>query len=247
MQYELNLRTQKLGYSDGMREWQPSYENVLHQPEELAIVVVDMWNRHWCTAATRRAGEMAPRIDALLRNARSNGVLILHAPSDCMPFYAEHPARLRALSLPALDVPKLVQLPDAPQPVNAGDGGSDSEQDEFLPNTGVWHRQNEAIFIDPERDLITDDGRCAYAHFAANGIKRVLYVGVHTNMCVLHRTFAIKAMRGAGLQTALVRDLTDAMYNPAQPPYVSHAEGTRLVIEYIEKFFSPTVLSAELL
>jgi hypothetical protein len=33
---------------------------------------------------------------------------------------------------------------------------------------------------------------------------------------------------------ALVRDLTDAMYNPARPPYVSHADGTRLVIEYIE-------------
>jgi hypothetical protein len=37
-----------------------------------------------------------------------------------------------------------------------------------------------------------------------------------------------------GQKVALVRDLTDAMYNPARPPYVSHADGTRLVIEYIE-------------
>ncbi|MBE0697009.1 MAG: hypothetical protein IH586_08800 [Anaerolineaceae bacterium] len=45
------------------------------------------------------------------------------------------------------------------------------------------------------------------------------------------------------MPVALVRDLTDAMYNPAQAPYVSHDEGTRLVIEYIEKFWCPTVLS----
>jgi hypothetical protein len=37
------------------------------------------------------------------------------------------------------------------------------------------------------------------------------------------------------------------MYNPARPPYVSHAEGTRLVVEYIEKFWALTIHSAELL
>lgn len=28
-------------------------------------------------------------------------------------------------------------------------------------------------------------------------------------------------------------DLTDAMYDPADPPYVDHADGTQLVISYI--------------
>jgi nicotinamidase-related amidase len=79
------------------------------------------------------------------------------------------------------------------------------------------------------------------------GIEHLLVMGVHTNMCVLHRTFAIKQMVKWGVQVALVRDLTDAMYNPARPPYVSHAEGTRLVVEYIEKFWCPTVESGEIL
>jgi hypothetical protein len=43
-----------------------------------------------------------------------------------------------------------------------------------------------------------------------------------------------------------VRDLTDAMYNPFRSPYVSHDEGTRLVVEFIEKFWCPTLLSADL-
>ncbi len=55
-------------------------------------------------------------------------------------------------------------------------------------------------------------------------------------MCVLHRTFAIKQMVRWGVEVALIRDLTDAMYNPAMAPYVSHDEGTRLVVEFIEKF-----------
>ena len=49
-----------------------------------------------------------------------------------------------------------------------------------------------------------------------------------------------------GMNTVLVRDLTDTMYNPARPPYVAHAEGTRLVVEFIEKFWCPTVSSEDL-
>ena len=46
---------------------------------------------------------------------------------------------------------------------------------------------------------------------------------------------------------ALLRDLTDTMYNPALPPYVDHQEGTRLVVEFIEKFWCPTVHSRDIL
>ena len=72
-------------------------------------------------------------------------------------------------------------------------------------------------------------------------------MGVHTNMCVLRRSFAIKQMVRWGVDVALVRDLTDAMYNPARSPYVSHDAGTQLVIGYIERFWCPSILSADLL
>jgi len=70
---------------------------------------------------------------------------------------------------------------------------------------------------------------------------------VHTNMCVLHRTFAIKQMVRWGKSVALIRDLTDAMYNPAKSPYVSHDAGTQLIIEFIEKFWCSTILSDDLI
>ncbi len=78
------------------------------------------------------------------------------------------------------------------------------------------------------------------------GITQVLILGVHTNMCVLRRSFAIKQMVRWGVDIALVRDLTDTMYNPAMRPYVAHDEGTALVIGYIERFWCPTTTSADL-
>jgi hypothetical protein len=50
-----------------------------------------------------------------------------------------------------------------------------------------------------------------------------------------------------GIDCILVRDLTDTMYNPAMPPYVPHDTGTDLVVEHIEKYWCPSVLSEELL
>jgi hypothetical protein len=48
-----------------------------------------------------------------------------------------------------------------------------------------------------------------------------------------------------GVDIILIRDLTDAMYNPARSPYVTHEEGTNLVIGYIERFWCPTLTAAQ--
>jgi type 1 glutamine amidotransferase len=44
-----------------------------------------------------------------------------------------------------------------------------------------------------------------------------------------------------------MRDLTDTMYNPRRPPFVSHFTGTDLVIEHVEAYWCPTCTSADLL
>ena len=161
-----------------------------------------------------------------------------------MEFYAEAPARQRALEVPSVEPPPELEREDPPSPIDASDGGSDTGETE---SHKVWHRQHPGIEIDQERDLISDDGLQVYSFMAPRGIDHLLIMGVHTNMCVLNRSFAIKQMVRWGKQVVLVRDLTDAMYNPARPPYVSHAAGTELVIEYIEKFWCASVLSEDIL
>ena len=36
------------------------------------------------------------------------------------------------------------------------------------------------------------------------------------------------------------------MYDPQDKPFVSHEQGTELVIQHIEKYWCPTALSADL-
>ena len=95
------------------------------------------------------------------------------------------------------------------------------------------------MWIDPALDAIGDDGRELLACYRQRGIGTVLLAGVHTNMCVLERSFSIKQLVRWGMPVYLVRDLTDCMYNPARPPYVSHAAGLELAINYIEQFWCP--------
>ena len=71
-------------------------------------------------------------------------------------------------------------------------------------------------------------------------------MGVHTNICILNRSFGIRQMTQLGFQVALVRDLTDAMYDPRTRPFVSHSRGTELVIEHIESRWCPSIISDDL-
>jgi hypothetical protein len=45
----------------------------------------------------------------------------------------------------------------------------------------------------------------------------------------------------------LMRDLTDTMYNSRKRPFVSHFTGTDLVVEHIEKYWCPSITSADIL
>ncbi|NIP94311.1 MAG: nicotinamidase, partial [Akkermansiaceae bacterium] len=70
------------------------------KPSETAVIVCDMWDLHHCKNAVERVGQMAPRMNELLNEARRRGALVVHAPSSCMEFYSDHPARKRAREAP---------------------------------------------------------------------------------------------------------------------------------------------------
>lgn len=242
---QLNLQRQVLTTDYfGHAVWQAETEQRSVASERTAILVCDMWDNHWSRGAAERVDELAPRVNGLLRVARAAGVHIIHAPSDTMEFYAGTAPRLRIASLPPVDPPPLAEHDDPPLPIDDSDGGSDTGETETYP---AWNRQHQAIEIAQDDDVVSDDGPEIYGYLHHNRLEQLFILGVHTNMCVLNRSFAIKNMVRWGVEVALVRDLTDAMYNPARAPYVSHQEGTNLVVGYIEKFWCPTVSSDELM
>lgn len=223
------------------------------KPAETAIIICDMWDKHWCRDATDRVAEMAPRMNEVLTIARDKGVKIVHAPSGCMGFYKDYPGRKEAQKY---NDPKVIEkaglvngkwpdkLPsekDAVWPVDQSDEGC--ENPDCKP-AGVWKRQIETLTI-KEGDLITDSGTEAAGYFFKKGIKNIILVGVHTNMCVIGRPFGLRAMKALGMNVVLMRDMTDLMYNRAMWPYVDHFSGLDLMVEYIETYVCPSVVSSD--
>jgi nicotinamidase-related amidase len=245
----LCMRRQRLALDDqGRNVWEVIEERCRVPAARTALLLCDVWDQHWSRGANERLAELLPRMAEVVEVARARGVQIVHAPSETMAYYAGSPARQRMveaaerwLSANALPEPRVHDEP--PLPVDASDGGSDTNEPTWHR---AWARQHPAIAIDEARDVISDDGAEVYAWLQVQAIQQVLIMGVHANMCILRRPFAIMAMVRWGVEIALVRDLTDAMYNPARPPYVSHDEGTNLVIGYIEKHWCPTVASEDL-
>jgi nicotinamidase-related amidase/type 1 glutamine amidotransferase len=232
-------------------------------PAETAIIVCDMWDLHHCLNAVRRVGELAPRINQVLTQARSDGAVIIHAPSDCMATYEQHPARRRAMDVPAVqEYPAEITtwcsvIPEESRgkyPIDQSDGGEDDdliEHAEWAAQLAAmgrnprapWKSQHAAITIDGQHDYITDRGDEVWNILEARGVRQIVLLGVHTNMCVLGRPFGLRQMARNGKHVVLMRDLTDTMYNPKQWPYVSHFTGTDLIIDHIERFVCPTITS----
>lgn len=226
-------------------------KEVSWKASETAVVICDMWDAHWCKSATRRCGELAPKIDVFAKAARAKGALVVHAPSDVVKFYEGTPQRKRAQDAPKVKTEKPIQgcrldpAREAPLPVDDLDGGCDDEP--RCPGKPYpWTRQIASIEI-AEADAISDRGDEVYALFVQRGIKNVLMTGVHTNMCVVGRSFAIRQMVMLGMNVVLVRDLTDSMYNPRMKPFVAHEKGTELIIEHIEKYWCASVPSADMI
>ncbi len=230
--------------ANGRNVWQTSVERRTVPAAQTALLLCDVWDRHWSRGAQERLEAMIPRMSRVTSHLRERGVQIIHAPSDTMDFYRETAAFRRMAAVPVIEPPPPADHPDPPLPINDSDGGSDTGEPTWHL---AWSRQHPGIEVDDRRDGVSDDGRTIYRFLRHRGLTQLLIMGVHTNMCVLHRSFGIKQMVRWGVQTALIRDLTDTMYNPAMPPYVAHEEGTRLVVEFIEKFWCPTILSSDLL
>jgi type 1 glutamine amidotransferase/nicotinamidase-related amidase len=247
--------------------WQVKQTEEKWAPEQTAIIVCDMWDAHHCLNAVRREAELAPRMQEVLQNARERGVLIIHAPSDCMKSYEDHPARKRAQGHPtAANLPQDIatwcrQIPaeeGGKYPIDQTDGGEDDDPAEHeqwqqqLAAAGrnpklPWKAQIDVLKIDGQRDVISDKGVEIWNLLEAKGVKNVILMGVHTNMCVLGRPFGLRQMAKNGKNVVLMRDMTDTMYNPQRAPFVHHHGGTALIVEHIEKFVCPTITSVDFL
>jgi nicotinamidase-related amidase len=235
----------------------PTEKTTAWDPKKTAIIVCDMWDHHWCKSAEARVGELAGPMNAMLKTARGKGIFIIHAPSTCTNFYKDTRQRRRAQNAPFAKTPLPLATterwgtawnwPDSQRegvlPIDDSDMGCDCKVKCEIRSP--WTRQTAAIEI-AEADAITDNGQETWNLLAERGIDNVILCGVHLNMCVLGRPFAIRQMVRLGKNVALIRDMTDTMYNPERPPGGSHFDGTARVVEHVERYWCPSFTSTDI-
>ena len=220
---------------------------------QTAIIICDMWDTHTCGMSAQRVGAMAPRMNQVISAARGLGVMIIHSPSDTMKFYEGTPWRSRMQRAPKADSPFPI-LNRCPRegaeaknfPIDDTEGGCDDPiVRKWNGPPYPWTREHPALEI-VGFDGVSESGQEIYNFCKLEGITNIALMGVHTNICILNRGFGARQMTQLGFQVVLVRDLTDAMYDPRKRPFVSHTRGTELVIEHIERTWCPSILSEDL-
>lgn len=217
---------------------------------ETAIIVIDMWDDIYCKQSAQRIGVLGPRMNAVLSAAREHGVQIIHAPSGTVDLYADTPFRKRMQQAkpakPPFDISGWCNRDEKREPELPLDV-SKSPCDDPVPSAMVRRYTREHPALDMSGyDGVSDSGPEIYNFLVQEGIKNVAVMGVHTNMCILGRPFGIRQLVKLGFNVVLVRDLTDAMYDPREKPFVSHARGTELIVEHIERHWCPSILGQDL-
>lgn len=220
--------------------------------ETLAIVICDMWDAAQCVSAAQRIQEVAPRINRLASRLREAGALIVHAPAGCTEYYANTPARDRALRAGARrPAPSVgwndrdsLREPNLP-PFLADDTPCSCEPGPACTSGGPpypWTRQVDAIDIAAD-DVVTDRGEELQALLDEGRIDDVLVAGVHANRCVLGRPYGIRQLVYWRKRPVLCRDLTDSYHRDPR----GHSAGNDAMVAHIEQHWCPTVASEQLL
>lgn len=210
-------------------------------PAKVGIVIIDMWNFHWCKTSAGRVAAMVPRMNKCLDVARTLGMQVFFCPTDVANNYVGYPQRERAIAAPFTALPPSLNIV-CPHP---GAGGCMCGKDQCISNGG-WNGMAEEIAI-KDRDIISSGPQELYNLCKQLGLTELWYMGVHTNNCVLGKPEGMRNMMNYGFQCVLVRDLQDpeTFYDPkaGRTPDGNNA----LVVKHFERYLAPSVNMGEML
>jgi hypothetical protein len=210
-------------------------------PRTVGVVVVDMWNFHWCKTSTMRVAALVPRMSHALEAAHRMGMTIFWCPSDVADNYAGTIQYQAAVAVPHHPMPpmKEVVCPSAPD----GGGCTCGGPERCRGNYG-WDAMNPDLHMHDD-DFMPNDAETLYSLCVEHGITYLIYMGVHTQICLLGKSIGLKNMTQLGFHCILARDLTDAhgRYDPEKglTPDMFTAE----VVAHFEKYLSPTINMVE--
>jgi hypothetical protein len=210
----------------------------------IGVVIVDMWNTNDCMTNAQRAAALVPRMNKALEGARRLGMQIIWAPTDVASQYVGQPQRERAIALLRYPLPHVrnFSCPFSVPTVRPG---------KCMCGPGIvcrvhsgWDGMDPGLVI-AAGDWIVGDAEELYSIYKQQGLTRLIYMGINTNLCVMNKPEGIAPMTSAGLKCILARDLTDAetSYDPSQA--FTPDIGTEKDVTDVERSGIPTVNMVE--
>jgi hypothetical protein len=228
--FELHLQTRDPGTGE------PRVQLLALDPREVGIVVVDMWNFHWCKTSAARVAALVPRMKRVLEQAHAMNMTIFWCPSDVADNYVGTPQHEAAANVERVPLPELKPL-DCPAAPDGG--GCTCGKERCLGNYG-WNAMHPDLQMYDD-DFMPNDLETLYSLCRRRGITHLIYMGVHTQVCLLGKSIGLRNLTRAGLSCILARDLTDAhgLYDPVKG--VTPDDFTAKVITHFEKYLCPTI------
>ena len=233
----------------------PRLEKMEIHPAKTTIVLIDMWDRHWCKTYTQRVANLVPRMNRTLDAARSLGIQVVFAPSDVIDFYRDYPQRNAMLGIGNRPLPPKTTFTPPAQPTGRDCCECGPTQPCKTKSFGHWSRQHPELRI-AANDLIgnCNDQRELLNLCQARNIDTLIYAGVASNMCVLNRQFGMNNIKQYGLKIMFISDLVQAItangLDPAaQTPdwNFTPARGSAIIQRYLEKHIAPSFESKQLI
>jgi hypothetical protein len=91
----------------------------------------------------------------------------------------------------------------------------------------------------------SDSGTELGADCRKRGIKNVVLTGIAADICVMAHSFGLRTMKRMDMNVVMMRDMIDVVYNPQNTPFDCLYSDLDAVIEYIEKYVCPTIVSTD--
>jgi len=222
-----------VGYCTGEQLNRFAAETVEDVNESDAILSVDLLNNwHWCPSARTRMRALDEPVNEFLAKARRKGALVIHAVSDSKPHYLNEPGIIQAARTKAtsrvpdgggrdwgsIDKFELRTL-EPPPPTSlsldraCGDSGMSlfgARKPRGLPGLNETN-------VDAAYDMVAIDMDVIYSAIKSHKtrIRRILYVGVHLDLCILYsRWFSILRVAkfwnlGSDVEYGIIAPLVD--------------------------------------
>ena len=216
---------------------------VIMDAKTTAVIVVDMWDKHYCKTYSAWSDELAPKLSMALGKFRLAGVPILFMSADISSNYREDLGWLllarysKGYKAPSVEVPK---VPDGLPQWYPGCACLGSECKRLSVSEKNWTRIHPGV----ERwalDLV-GDWTMHLGFLAKHGIKTVLYAGGSANVCVLNaRSCSVCQTMAYGYDTVLLGDLTIPLF-----PDMGFAASMDLVLNYYREHICPVYKSDDI-